>query len=182
MSKQIDLTKKLSDEDREWLRERSRQHDIDENERVLNDGKKSKDDDEPEFVPRNTVAPLPIEPGSPADNPPRFVGQRPYGVDRAVWGGSTGLEEQEAYERTSGEPHAQIGSPPDDDPKWKQPKLANPESTAAASDAVEEVDIKDLNVEELKEELRERDLPVSGDKAELQKRLRKAQKDEEKGQ
>lgn len=185
MSKNIDLTKPLSDEDRDWLKQRSRLDDIAENERVLNDGKKSKKgDDEPEFVPRNTVAAPPIEPGSAADNPPQFVGQRPYGVDRAVWGGSTGLTEEEAYERTAREPHAEVGPAPDDDPRWQQPKLANPESTASASDAAaaeyEEAEPEDLTVDELKDELRARELPLDGNKPDLVKRLKKALREESK--
>lgn len=45
--------------------------------------------------------------------------------------------------------------------------------------AEQEAEVDELNVEELKDELRARDLPVSGDKKELQKRLNKALKDEE---
>lgn len=191
MSKAVDLTKPLSEEDVKWLQERSRQHDIDENKRILAEQSGEEQEAPPDvvFAPTPTVAAPPIEPGSPADNPPRFVGQRPYGVDRAVWGGSTGLTEQQAYGYTAAEPHTTVT---EEGEKWRQNKLMNPESTAAASEPptdeaaqageaeqVEEVEPKDLSVDELKDELRQRDLPVGGNKDELVKRLKKALKEEQ---
>jgi hypothetical protein len=153
MSKVVDLDKPLSKEDREYLNSRARGWEVEENDRKFKKGKFAEDYEE-EYRGTNTVAAPPIEPGSPADTPPQFVGNRPYGVDRAVWGGSTGLSEQEAYAVTAGEPHATV-------------------------DEVEEVAPEDMTVEELKDELRERDLPVSGDKAELVKRVKKALKEEQ---
>jgi len=155
MSKQIDLDKPLSDEDREYLLSRSRYYDVEENDRQFKKGKFA-EDKEPKFQPANTVAAPPIEPGSDADNPPRYVGARPYGVDRAAWGGSTGLSEQEAYVATAPEPHTEVEG------------------------QVQEVAPEDLNVEELKDELRERELPLDGNKADLVKRLKKALKEEQK--
>lgn len=185
MSREIDvLGAPLSDEDREYLKQRSRHYDIEENDRIFGNGKfaeKGDDEVEPVFAPTPTVGAPPIEPGSDADRPPQFVGNRPYGVDRAVWGGATGLSEQEAYEATGPEPHAEVVAT-DDDPEWQEAKLANPESTKTASDPApaqedpeDEPDaIDELNVEELKDELRERDLSTSGNKQELRDRLREA--------
>lgn len=167
MSKDVDLSKPISDEEREYLKQRARHFDIEENDRQFKKGKFAEDHEEP-YRGRNTVAAPPIEPGSDADNPPRFVGNRPHGVDRAVWGGSTGLSEQEAYAQTSGEPHAEqeeldLGGVPT--VGGKQVK---------ESDEPEEVAVEDLNVEQLKEELRKRDLPVGGNKDELVERLNEA--------
>jgi hypothetical protein len=97
MSKDVDLSKPLSESDREYLAQRARNFDIEENDRQFKKGKFA-DDFEPEFTPNYTVASAPVEPGSDADHPPKFVGVRPHGVDRPVWGGSTGLlapEDQE---------------------------------------------------------------------------------------
>lgn len=152
MSKVVDLDKKLSDDDRAYLKERSRLWEIDENDRKFKQGKYA-DDFVPEFQPGYTVAAPPIEPGSEADNPPTFVGARPYGVDRGVWGGSTGLTEQEALAGNAGEPHS-------------------------TQEEVEEVDVDELTVEQLKDELHALDLPVSGNKKELQDRLQKALEDQ----
>ena len=186
MSREIDvLGAPLSDEDREYLKQRSRHYDIEENDRIFGNGKfaeKGDDEVEPVFAPTPTVPQPPIEPGSAADNPPRFVGNRPHGVDRAVWGGATGLSEQEAYEATAPEPHTEVVAT-DDDLAWQEAKLANPESTQTASDPAPARDgegddepdaIDELNVEELKDELRERDLSTSGNKQELRDRLREA--------
>lgn len=206
MSKTVDLDKPLSDEDREYLLGRARGWEVEENDRRFKKGKFAEDFVE-EFKGTNTVAAPPIEPGSDADNPPTFVGQRPHGVDRAVWGGSTGVTEQEAYARTAPEPHAEVGPAPDDNPQWQEHQLSNPESTAAASPAAQaasddddddvnddddtvsdddddvqvvEVAPEDLTVDELKDELRARELTLEGNKADLVKRLKKALKEEDK--
>lgn len=135
MSKEVDLTTPLTDAERAYLEQRSRHYDIEDNDRQFKVGKFA-DDFKEEYKGTNTVAPNPVEPGSDADNPPAFVGVRPHGVDRAVWGGATGLD-----------------APSDDAP--------------AAS-------VDDLSVEELKDELKDRDLSTSGNKHELQKRLKSA--------
>lgn len=150
MSKEVDLSKPLSDDDRAYLLSRSDYYSVEENDRQHKKGKFVEDKKE-EFSPNYTVAAAPITPGSDADNPPQFVGQRPYGVDRGVWGGSTGVTEADALAGEAGEPHH-----------------------TQKQEETKEVSIDDLNVEELKAELKARDLPVSGDKAELQKRLAKA--------
>lgn len=151
MSKNVNLEKPLSDEDRDYLNSRARSWEVEDNDRKFKKGKFA-DKYEEEFTPNYTVAAAPIEPGSAADNPPQFVGQRPYGVDRGVWGGSTGLSEQEALAGPAGEPH---------------------------STQVEEVDAEDLTVDELKDELRDRDLALDGNKADLVKRLKAAMKKEQ---
>lgn len=148
MSKAIDLSKPLSDEDRQYLKERSDHYAIQENDRVHKNGEFA-EDFEPEFAPNYTVAAAPIEPGSDADNPPKFVGQRPYGVDRGVWGRSTGVSEDDALAGQAGEPHH-------------------------TQEEAETFDVDDLNVEDLKAELAARDEPTTGNKADLQKRLKKA--------
>jgi hypothetical protein len=153
MSREVDLSKPLSDKDRKYLQDRSDYYAIQENDRVHKKGQFAEDYEE-EFKPNYSVAAPPIEPGSEADNPPQFVGQRPYGVDRGVWGGSTGLSEQEALAGESGEPHH-------------------------TQEQTEEADPEDLTVDELKDELRERELPLDGNKADLVKRLKKALKEEQ---
>lgn len=168
MSRVVDLSKPLSKEDEAYLKERSRQADIDENKRVLAEeaGDEPEEPEEPEFKQTYTVAAPPIEPGSAADNPPRFVGTRPYGVDRAVWGGTTGLSEQEGYAATAGEPHEE------------QVELVNQDEVEGQSETEETSNPEDLTVDELKDELRERELPLDGNKAELVKRLKKALKED----
>lgn len=47
--------------------------------------------------------------------------------------------------------------------------------SAQSEEPAEEVDVDDLTVDELKDELRARDLPVGGNKDELVKRLREAE-------
>src|SRR4051812_26993233 len=104
MSKQVDLDKPLSDEDRQYLLDRSDYVTVEENDRVFKKGVFA-DDYVPEFHNGTTVGQTPVEPGSDADKPPEFVGQRPYGVDRGVWGGSTGKTEDEALKGEANEPH-----------------------------------------------------------------------------
>lgn len=151
MSKQVDTTVPLSDEDREYLKQRSRHWEIDENDRVHKKGKYAEDADT-EFTPNYTVAAAPITPGSAADNPPKFVGARPHGVDRGVWGGATGLTEDEALAGNAGEPHHTQKSATDDAVK------------AEDAEAEEGVAIDDLTDEQLKAELAERSLPTDGDR------------------
>lgn len=157
MSKDVDLSKPLSEEDRAYLLSRARGWEVEENDRQFGVGKFADDYVAP-FNPSNNVAKPPIEPGSEADNPPEFKGQRPYGVDRAVWGDSTGRTEEEAKALEAGD------------------LVDSPEGDAEAGDADgdDAVSIDDLDVEELKAELRKRELPVSGNKAELKDRLQAA--------
>jgi len=61
-------------------------------------------------------------------------------------------------------------------PGWV-PEVTPSGTTEVAEEEVEEVAPEDLTVEELKVELRERNLPTDGNKAELIKRLNKALKD-----
>lgn len=182
MSKNVDLSKPLSDEDREYLKQRARHYDIEENDRVHKKGKfvEAKKGDDPDlvFAATNTVPTPPIEPGSAADNPPRFVGNRPYGVDRAVWAGSTGLSEQEAYAATAGEPHESVDAKeqeaPEDVTDPKDAEYKTPEELAAEADGDEgeAVAPEDLSVDELKAELKSRGLKVSGNHDDLAARLR----------
>lgn len=156
MSKAIDFTKPITDEERQYLHSRSDYYAIEENDRVHGKGKFAEDYD-PGFVPDHTVGAAPIEPGSAADNPPQFVGQRPHGVDRGVWGGSTDKTEAEALAGNSGEPHhTQI------------PTLHDGDAEAEA------VAVEDLSDEQLKVELEDRKLETTGDHDELVARLNEA--------
>jgi SAP domain len=128
MGRNIDLTKKLSDEDKQWLIDRSRGYEVDENERRLADDPKDEGGpSELEWEPTTRYADAPFDEPSPNT---RQV-PRPVGVSE---------------------------------------ELASP-------DAEEEVEVDDLTVEELKDELREFGEPLDGNKADLQKRLKKALKD-----
>lgn len=137
MSKEIDLEKPLSGEDRAWLKERSQGYLVDENDRKF--GK-----DEPEELEvdedggqelKTTGAPVFWDP--PETEPKHEFVARPY--DPPVSG------------------HFAPEAPPEE-----------------GEDVVED-DPDAWTVEELKEELRALDLPTSGNKDELVKRLRKAQ-------
>lgn len=104
MSKAVDLSQPLSDEDRAYLQSRSCTWEIEENDRQFKRGKfaePSEDEVETVFTPTNTSAPVSIEAGSDADNPSRFVGQRPG--DPAIWGGATGRTEEEAKALEAGD-------------------------------------------------------------------------------
>lgn len=156
MSKAIDFTKPITDEERQYLHSRSDYYAIEENDRVHGKGKFAKDYD-PGFVPDHTVGAAPIEPGSAADNPPQFVGQRPHGVDRGVWGGTAGKTEAEALAGNSGEPHhTQVEAP------------------VAEEHEVEEVAVQDLTDAQLAEQLTIRKLDTTGDHDALVARLNEA--------
>lgn len=155
MSKEVDLSKPLSDEDRAYLQQRSCTWEIEENDRQFKRGKfaePSEDEVETVFTPTNTSAPASVEAGSAADNPPQFVGQRPG--DPAVWGGATGRTKEEAEALEAGD------------------LLDAPEDQADSDDDAEGPE--DLTVDELKAELKRRDLSTSGNKAELVQRLNDA--------
>jgi hypothetical protein len=64
-------------------------------------------------------------------------------------------------------------------PVGEREELTSPDLEGEGED-VEEVAPEDLTVEELKDELHARELPVSGNKDELVKRLKKALKEEDK--
>lgn len=134
MGRQIDFEKPLSEDDKAWLRDRSRGYEVDENERQFSDDPDAPVVPEQEWTPGNRPAAESFE--EPGPNPRQVP--FPVGVDG------------EHINRTAGD----------------------------GEEAVEEVDPEDLTVDELKDELRQRDLPVSGNHAELVKRVKKALKDE----
>jgi hypothetical protein len=134
MGRQIDFDKPLSEEDKDWLRGRSRGYEVDESERQFSDDTDAPLVPETEWKPANRSANESFD--EPGPNPRQVP--FPVGVD--------------------GEHVDRRADSPDED--------------------VEEVDPEDLTVDELKDELRQRDLPVSGNHAELVKRVKKALKDE----
>lgn len=148
MSKDIDLSKPLSEEDEAWLLERSRGWQIDENKRILADAEEAKKErvkgeaPEEEWKPSYTVASPPFD----APGPSTRQVPRPVGIEG----------------RPQVEPAGELGD-------------AQP---VAVEEVDEEVPVEELTVEELKEELRGRELPVSGNRDELVKRLNKALKEE----
>jgi hypothetical protein len=134
MGRQIDFDKPLSDENKAWLRDRSRGYEVDDNERRFSDDPDAPVVPDTDWTPSNRMAAEPFdEPGANPRQVPFPVGVDGEHVDRSAGG----------YD-----------------------------------DQTEEVAVEDLNVEELKAELHERDLPVGGNKEELVKRLKKALKDE----
>jgi hypothetical protein len=145
---QIDFDKRFSDEDREWLRGRSRSDLIEENDRKFPaKGKKASEDAEPPYEP-------------------------PYSVAPPVYDPDVQVEDQ-----SSADFHIPTPVPPRPGDRVDGSAEARGEGPLVVAE--EEAEVEELNVEELKEELRSRELPVSGDKKELQKRLNKALKDEE---
>lgn len=146
MSKQIDFDKPLSDEDRQWLHERSQDYLIAENDRKF--AKEGEAEVEPEvsedggqeFV--TTGAKAPWEPGT---EPSSQFAQRPY--DPPVSGNW------------------------DPGPVVSEEDLEGAEAAAEADD-----DLGTWTVDELREELRAQGESTSGNKDELVKRLRKATK------
>ena len=153
MSKDIKFDgKPLSEEDKEYLRSRSRGWEIDEYERRLADEGKL-DLPEPEVQPseRNTVAGEFFEGGDGIHVPSPLV-DHPVAV---------------AYD----------SDVPDEDQEVVQDNPAlDPSRVSADENEGEEVDIEELHVEDLKDELRSRGESTSGNKAELQDRLREALK------
>jgi hypothetical protein len=138
MSRQIDLEKKLSDEDRAYLKEWSRSDLIEQNDRQF-----GKPEPEPE-VSEDGGQDLPTADAKPfweegKEPESKFV-QRPF--DPQVTG------------HFASEPVDQGGEPP------------------------EEVEIDELTVDELKDELKARNLSTSGNKTDLQKRLAKAEQED----
>jgi hypothetical protein len=133
MTKQIDLDKPLSDEDRAWLKERSQLDLIAENDR--------------KFPPKVTKP----DPNAPQTSP----------ADAHKFWDEGKEPEQKFVQRPF-------------DPQVTGHWASDPVDQGEAEPEVEEVGPEDLTVEELKEELRERDLPTDGNKAELVKRLKKA--------
>lgn len=135
----INFDKKLSDEDRQYLLDRSRQDLVEENGRKF--PKKGKEAEE-DYQPPYTVA------------PPAF--------DANV----------EVDGQAAADFHVPTVMPPR--PGDRVDGSAEVKGAHPLVQAEQEANVDDLNVEELKDELRARDLPVSGDKKELQKRLSEA--------
>jgi hypothetical protein len=147
MSKEIDLDKPLSDEDREWLHARSQDSVIEANDRQFKD---EGEDDEPEVDEdggqefKTTAAPQSWEPGTAPTH--QFV-QRPYDppVEGAVVKGELVTEET----------------------------IAAQEAAASGEEVEADDDLDTWTVDELKDELRAHGESTSGNKEELIKRLRK---------
>lgn len=141
---EIDFSKKLKDEDRKWLLNNSRKDLVDQNDM---EHAKSGDDDEEKFEQNYSVAPPSFDAGTGSFHAPSPVPPRP--TDR-----QSGIAEVTDTNVTA-------------DPTPVVPPLVTEGDE-------EEAEVEELTVEQLKEELRIRDLPVGGDKKELQKRLNKA--------
>jgi hypothetical protein len=135
MSREIDLDKPLSDEDRAWLKDRSQLDVIAENDRKF----KEPGDEEPEVSDDGGQdLKSPADPGKSWEEgtePPIQFAQRPF--DPPVTGAFAGAT------------------------------IVGEEGETEEAD-----DLDEWTVEELKDELRSRDLSTSGNKQELVKRLR----------
>lgn len=147
---EIDFSKKLNEEDRNWLLTCGRRDLVEQND-AEHTSKKSSDDKEPPFEQNYSVAPPSFDAGSGAFHAPSPVPPRP--TDR-----QSGIAEVTDTNVAS-------------DPTPTVPPLVT-EGDGVGDD--EDATVEDLTVDQLKEELRIRDLPVGGDKKELQKRLNKA--------
>lgn len=159
MSKEIDLDKPLSDEDREWLHEHSLDHQIQANDRQFAKEGESKEgepevdeDGGQEFV--TTGAKAPWEEGS---EPKQQFAQRPYDPPMSGnWDPGPVVSEEDVEAQVEAQEAEAEG---------REPK------TKAAAEPDDDLD--QWNVEELKEELRSRGESTSGNKDELIKRIRK---------
>jgi hypothetical protein len=155
MSKEIDLDKPLSDEDREWLHEHSLDHQIQANDRQFAEESEEPEVDEDggqEFV--TTGAKAPWEPGQ---EPVQQFAQRPYDPPMSGnWDPGPVVSEEDVEAQIE----AQEAEAEGREPKGKA--AAEPDD-----------DLDTWTVEELKDELAARGEPTSGNKADLVKRLRK---------
>lgn len=147
MGRQIDLDKPLSEEDEQWLRQRSRGWQVDEHKRTLADqaraeGKEVEEPEEPYKHPYTVPQPN-FSDGSENTG----IVPNPVGL----------VDSFEAYDP--------------DVPDSEQKAHGVPE-VVQEDEEVEEIDIDDLHVEDLKDHLRELGESTSGNKAELQQRLR----------
>lgn len=139
MTKNIDLDKKLSDEDRAWLKERSLDYMIEANDRQFGV--------EHPYEAPNLKAHEFYDDEHREEHMPKFA-QRPSDPQvTGVWAAQTVV--------------------PGENPNLKE------------AEEGEETEIEYLTVEELKEELRERDLSTSGNKEALVERLNEALKKEQ---
>jgi len=142
MGRQINWDKPLSEEDEKWLQDRSRGWQVDEHKRTLADQGKIDAPEEPYKHPYNVPQPN-FSDGS------ENTGTVPYPVGL--------VDVSEAYDSEV--------------PDGEQKAHGVPE-VAEEYEEVEEIDIDDLHVEDLKDHLRELGESTSGNKAELQQRLR----------
>jgi hypothetical protein len=149
MSKEIDLDKPLSDEDRAWLHERSLDHQIQANDRQFKDAPEAEvepevsEDGGQDFV--TTGAKAPWEEGQ---EPVQQFAQRPYDPPMSGnWDPGPVVSEEDVEAQQAAAEGKDAPAPDDDLDQW--------------------------NVEELKDELRSRGESTSGNKDELIKRIRK---------
>jgi hypothetical protein len=154
VSRQIDLSKKLSAEDREYLTTRSRLDDIRQNDEQFGDA-------EEKFVP--------IDGGNTGDVDP-FKRDDGHDLLSGTHPGEKVLTPVQAIE--TGQDPESIKAPA------TEPTVQNRDAAGDEDDDYEdEEDGKPVwTKEDLEEELQKRDLPKSGTKAELIKRLREDDK------
>jgi hypothetical protein len=162
MSREIDFEKPLSDEDRAWLHEHSQDHLIAENDRKF---KEEPEEEEPEISKEGgqdlptTGARQPFEPGTRPQN--KYV-DRPYDRDPSL-----GEPEPREGEVAGLLPEEQVHEGLGREVVYGEKPGEHERSAGSVED-----DLDEWTVEELKDELRSRDLSTSGNKSELVQRLR----------
>lgn len=157
MSRQVDITKPLSDEDRAYLESRARHDLLAQNDRITND---RSTDPAPEVV--NDGHTGDVDPFKEDDGSDLLAGTHP---------GETPVNPIQAIESRG---TSDLGDE-DKDPDEVYPVNVEPSIQAGDGDAAstEDDEYSDMTNEELREELESRDLSKSGSKAEMQARLRK---------
>lgn len=173
MSKEIDFDKPLSDEDRQWLHERSQDYLIAENDRKF---KSESEEEEPEVSKEGgqrlptAGAQQPFEPGTRPQN--KYV-DRPYDRDPSL-GEPEPREGEVAGLLPEEQVHEGLGR---EVVYGEKPKADDGEGQSAESESEEsgEDEIEYWTIDELKEELRSRGLPTSGNKSELVQRLKESE-------